>query len=611
MANATINPGTTSWACPAAVKKVKVECYGGGGGGGTSSTTKSNGSGAGGGGGGYARLTSLASSGTYDCVVGALGTGGVGNGTAADGVNGGFTWFGTTSTCYAGGGGGGKKGVADASAVAGLAGDATYGDAIYDGGAGYLGASGAAGVGGGGGGTGGSASIGNSATSSTGATAVTGGYNGGNGGVGHAVGVAPTDAYGGGGGGGGHTNVAGTCWSGGNGKPGVIFITYLLLAVSPAFGDDYGTVIATTDAATVQVLGIKAPAAFGDDSGAAWADDVTKVAQGVAATPVNVGPFGDESGAVWSEGFTKRVLSRKFIDDVTAQSLGIEVPAPADDAGAVWNDAVSYQPFGFKPYSFTDDQGASWADDAVQQPFGLIPNLFGDDSGAVWSDLTSVQVLGIEVPAFGDDSGAVWADSAVVAEAHVFAFGDDSGTVWSDAAIVAKAGVFTLGDDSGAVWDDIVDKTVADVGGATPVNVTGTVDDLGAVLADANLVIAGRVALPGDDSGTVWNDAVSRQAFGFRDASFGDDSGAVWADLVDKTVADVGSATPVNVGPFGDDVGAVYSDDLVGIGGRVIPVSDDYGAEWNDDATKSIAYLGIFLFEYAFADNYEREWRPL
>lgn len=202
----------TSWSKPAGLKAAYFEAVGAGGaGGGAASASAGNHScGAGGGAGGTAKALVLAANipSTVTYAIGAAGTGV----SAAAGNNGGNTTITLTSTTLTGnGGGGGQSTILAASGFGpapGAGGTATGGDANFTGGGG------GAGWGNAGfaiGGAGGSSVYGAGAGGrGTATTAAFGGLAGGN--------------YGGGGGGAICCNGTGA-QVGGNGGPGVVFIT--------------------------------------------------------------------------------------------------------------------------------------------------------------------------------------------------------------------------------------------------------------------------------------------------------------------------------------------------------------------------------------------------
>jgi len=214
-----------SWEAPAGVTEVIVECWGGGGAGG--GRTSSNGQGGGGGGGAYSKSTlAVTPSNSYAYVVGATVTGVSTNVTGATGND---TYWVDVSTVLAKGGGGGGTNSSANTATGGAGGlaSAGVGTLKYDGGAGVDGIST---YGGGGGSGAGSSGAGNPGSTSTGGTAVSdNGGAGGNGSTANSAGLTG-ELYGGGGGGGRRTNGS---RAGGNGRQGLIRITYT--AATPGF----------------------------------------------------------------------------------------------------------------------------------------------------------------------------------------------------------------------------------------------------------------------------------------------------------------------------------------------------------------------------------------
>lgn len=190
-ATTTAHTGTYTWTKPSILKYVDVELWGGGGSGGSED------SGGGGGGGAYNKIRIQAAS------LGSTETITVGNGgasvTAATGVAGGNSSFGSHITVYGGGGGYGASG--DSS--------------VGGGGGGGIRAAGGNGSGGGGG-AGGAPVGGAGGSSGAGVAAIYGG--GGGGGVTGQVGAV--SVYGGGGGGGDSNGAGGDSFYGGGGGGG-------------------------------------------------------------------------------------------------------------------------------------------------------------------------------------------------------------------------------------------------------------------------------------------------------------------------------------------------------------------------------------------------------
>jgi hypothetical protein len=203
--------GSHNWVCPVGVDHIKIECIGGGGGG--AAAYDANKDGGGGGGGGYARVNvySTIPGQTYTLYVGSGGAGGTSGNHGTEGEQ---TYFcyGATVVCYASPGQGGERG-----GSGGSPGFGHIGDVKYTGGYGFHATNG---FGAGGGSPACETSNGNNAAGKLGAEITVSGmiYNGGDGGT---HGLSPTSGYGGGGG--------GAYWideSGGNGRQGMIKITY-------------------------------------------------------------------------------------------------------------------------------------------------------------------------------------------------------------------------------------------------------------------------------------------------------------------------------------------------------------------------------------------------
>ena len=228
-----------TYAVPAGVTSIQIECWGGGGGGGGAKQSGCSQAGGSGGGGGAYSITTVAVTPGQNIVV-TNGTGG-GAGSNAPG-NGGsgtastVTYLGPTVASAAGGsGGGGDSG----GGVAPVGNGGTTGTGtIHSGGNGDQGIYSTAG-GGGGGGSGGTTANGSNGNQITGGNGgATGGGKGGNGGTtatdpGTAVGIAGT-APGGGGGGGYARNTgctgASNATTGGAGAAGKVIITYVVIS---------------------------------------------------------------------------------------------------------------------------------------------------------------------------------------------------------------------------------------------------------------------------------------------------------------------------------------------------------------------------------------------
>ena len=234
---------TGTWICPANVKFVQVQSWGGGGAGGSAKRSSSGSTqyGGGGAGGAYAKKNSyqVTPGATYYINVGTGGSNSSGtNGTTAAGLN---SWINSVNSepsgagnCLAKGGAGGASAVGSGTSTqfgAGGTGTATgsIGDIIYAGGSGATTTSTTNGYAGAGGGSGGTAIIGISGTanSGTGATAVTGGGNGGNSGSSSGSGPGVTPATAPGGGGGGAKSASNTLQNGGTGAVGQVLLTAL------------------------------------------------------------------------------------------------------------------------------------------------------------------------------------------------------------------------------------------------------------------------------------------------------------------------------------------------------------------------------------------------
>lgn len=209
-------PGTQSFVVPAGVTNVTVQVWGGGGKGGTRSSTYVTG---GGGGGAYARKANIA------VVPGATYTVNVGAGSTDNAINGGDSWFLSTSTVMAkGGNSAALNSVAGANGgtASGSVGDAFF---VFGGGKGDDGnPNNTNGNSGGGGSSAGTAAVGTNASTITGANAPTGGGDGGNG-KGSSNGDGQAGDNPGGGGGGAFRQSGGVAY-GGNGGNGKVIITY-------------------------------------------------------------------------------------------------------------------------------------------------------------------------------------------------------------------------------------------------------------------------------------------------------------------------------------------------------------------------------------------------
>ncbi|MFC1647148.1 peptidoglycan DD-metalloendopeptidase family protein [Patescibacteria group bacterium] len=208
---------TGSWpSVPAGVTSVTAEIWGGGAAGGGGNVRDGAGGGGGGGGAYSKKVVAVTPSGSYPVTVGALVSGGTG-----DGASGNLSSFvgDASDTASANGGTGGDS---TSSGSAGGPGGTTGGQGTtkWTGGDGYQGAGT---VGGGGGESAGASSDGTDASSQTGASGLADGGDGGNGGNANADGVAGTAPGGGGGGGGGRT---GGSKSGGDGARGQVKLTY-------------------------------------------------------------------------------------------------------------------------------------------------------------------------------------------------------------------------------------------------------------------------------------------------------------------------------------------------------------------------------------------------
>lgn len=222
--------GSSTWTCPPGVTSIQVEAWGGGGGGcGTSSNTSR--SAGGGAGGSYVKNTaiSVTPGATYTILVGAGGTGGVGNPSTNPPTAGGISSITQVSDgtllLRAGGGAAGGAATSTQGGAGGLG--STAQNFGYSGTFNYKGGDGGTGINGTPAGTAGTAAAGGGAGGSNGnGSGITAGTGGGNGaaaitssGSGNA-GNAP------GGGGGGGMSAAASAKNGGNGGAGKITISY-------------------------------------------------------------------------------------------------------------------------------------------------------------------------------------------------------------------------------------------------------------------------------------------------------------------------------------------------------------------------------------------------
>jgi hypothetical protein len=519
MATETLTTSGT-WTRPTVCKNLVVKVYGGGGGGGSSSATKSNGSGAGGGGGAFTSVTIATPNASYDYVVGTAGIAGAGGATATDGGAGGFSWWGTTTTCYSKGGGGGAKGLVDADSTAGIAGTADYGTVKYAGGAGFKGVGGSTATGGGGGGSGGTGSVGNTATDINGAGAVTGGYNGGMGGAVHAVGVAPTGAYGGGGGGGGHSNTTSTALAGGAGKPGVIFLDYTLgLLPTPS-----------------------------DSNSASW----------ISAVLAKMVIFAVVAEA--SAGYTEAITSKLPCDAIIAEAnsaytetVGAQFDyfASIGEANTAYTEAPSAL---FRYKAEIGEANAAYAEEVIESHPGTLSQAWRD---AALVDVTAPASVAEANTAYTEAIDARFTYQASIAEANT-AYTEaplirqnyragiaEANAAYTDTPVIfqpQRAGpaeantaytegvtafetIFGLIDEDGSNWDEAVDKDLPQVG-TTPIDV------------------------PVSETSNYWLEAVSGRQL-YR-ASIGE-SLNLWDEGIAKSLPASGS-TPIDVTPPADSL---------------------------------------------------------
>ncbi|MGA8848646.1 MAG: glycine-rich domain-containing protein, partial [Dehalococcoidia bacterium] len=215
--------GSGNFTVPARVYNITVEAWGAGGAGG--GRTGSSGRGGGGGGGAYAKKTfiGLTPGSNISYYVAPTATGGTG-----DGASGAATWFSSNnaSGLVAAGGSGGTTG---GTGGAGGATASSYGDVKYAGGTGGTQDGTNSGGGGGGAGSGGAGGNANGGTAGTGTADF-----GGTGGAGRSSsGNGNAGSVYGGGGGGARRSSSGT-YSGGNGAPGLIRITYTVTPLPDA-----------------------------------------------------------------------------------------------------------------------------------------------------------------------------------------------------------------------------------------------------------------------------------------------------------------------------------------------------------------------------------------
>ncbi len=241
VAEAATNTFTTSgsWQAPAETTSITVEAWGGGAaGGGRGSTSGLSG---GGGGGAYAKATiSVTPGNTYNYTVGAVATGGKGNG-----LDGNPSFWDTGSQVKAAGGKGGN------GTTTGGLGGATIdcvGTTTFKGGDG---ANGATLSGAGGGGAGSSGAGGNATAGVAGVGTSTGGGNGGTG-VTNADGNPGSTA---GGGGSGASRTTGNR-SGGDGAAGQIIISYAVVSVTVSDGSVTYGVLATNTSKDTTASGL-------------------------------------------------------------------------------------------------------------------------------------------------------------------------------------------------------------------------------------------------------------------------------------------------------------------------------------------------------------------
>lgn len=278
----TLNPAQTTWACPAGVTSIQIECWGAGGAGGSRTST---GAGGGGAGGAYASYTMSVTPGvSYNYSVG---SGGVA-GASGSGVDGGDSWFSTNSTVLAKGGDGvNTNSSTGATAVAVTS---SIGTVRHKGGNGRNGNTSGTDYGGGGGSSAGPLADGVNATSTTGlgATAPTGGGDGGDGR--YNTSGNGSDGSTPGGGGGGAVRTSGSR-SGGDGGGGQIKITYTQLTYkSQILSVNAGSTTwcaGETRNVTVQIKNIGT---------ATWTD---------ASPDINVGIKWNTNGSSWADYYVR------------------------------------------------------------------------------------------------------------------------------------------------------------------------------------------------------------------------------------------------------------------------------------------------------------------
>lgn len=231
---------TGTWTCPAGIRWVLAECWGGGGAGGGATGSPSGGGG--GAGGAYARKLVPVVAGTiYTVTAGVAVTGGEGSGSQGN-----PSWFSSTSTVFAEGGLGGGLASSNNTSAAGATASsaASIGDRVQKGGDGGTGSVGASGGGGGEGA--GQWANGTNGGVTSGGTGTDGGDGGaagittGNGGPG-SPGTSP-----GGGGGGGRAGSA-TNRSAGDGAAGQVILTWNFQQLNNYLGLSVGSGESTVD----------------------------------------------------------------------------------------------------------------------------------------------------------------------------------------------------------------------------------------------------------------------------------------------------------------------------------------------------------------------------
>ena len=232
--------GTFSWVVPVGVTSVTVEAWGGGGsGGGTNGRRLGGGGGAGG---QYSRrLLNVIPGNSYAVVVGAGGSGSVG-----DGATGEDSTFGGNAVVAKGGAGGSRAQGYDSGGAAGMASTSGgIGDIVYSGGNGSAGNSYSSGAGGGGAGSGGPGGDASGTVAGSGAAS-----GGGAGGVGRTTSGNGSDGSTAGGGGGGSYIGYYSERHGGDGATGRVSITYELPpAVTSMSLADFNPTMANTSVA--------------------------------------------------------------------------------------------------------------------------------------------------------------------------------------------------------------------------------------------------------------------------------------------------------------------------------------------------------------------------